>query len=88
MAKELKTKMELEVLKVKIAINSKMVSEELWKQTDYPHMHEHYVRELNEDKSEYLELLREVLVPNKTYLMDLYNLILPYDKKNNIVPFL
>ena len=81
-------KIQLEVLKVKIAMSSEMVSEEVWKRTDSPHMHEYYVKELNEDKSEYLELLREVLVPNKTYLMDMQNRILPYDKENNIIPFL
>jgi hypothetical protein len=84
----LETKARLEVLKVKIGINSKMVSEGVWKQTDSPHMHEYYLKQLDEAKAEYLELLREVLVPNKTYVMDLENGILPYDEKNNIVPFL
>lgn len=84
----LETKIKLEVLKVKIAINSEMVSEKVWKQTDVPHMHEYYLKQLNEDTHEYLELLREVLVPNKTYVMDMENPIMVYDDKNHIVPFL
>jgi hypothetical protein len=85
---KLKTKMELEVLKVKIAIHSDMIQHDTWKRTDSPHMHEIYVEQLNEYKEQYLETLREILVPNKTYVMDLENGILPYDEKNNIVPFL
>jgi hypothetical protein len=84
----LQTKIQLEVLKVKIAINSEMVSEEVWKRTDVPHMHEYYLKQLNEDTQQYLELLREVLVPNKTYVMDMGNPIMAYDDKNHIVPFL
>jgi len=85
---KLETKVKLEVLKVKIGINTKMVSEEVWKRTDSPHMHDYYANELKEDTKEYLELLREVLVPNKTYVMDMCNSIMLYDKDNNIVPFL
>lgn len=84
----LQTKARLEVLKVEIAINSEMVSDEIWKRTDSPHMHDYYVDKLNTAKTEYLELLREVLVPNKTYVMDLENQILPYDGKNDICKFL
>ena len=85
---KLQTKATLEVLKVKIAINSKMVSEGVWKQTDSPHMHEYYLEQLDEDIEQYLQLLREVLVPNKTYVMDMENPILTYDEENHIVPFL
>lgn len=84
----LETKARLEVLKVKIGINSKMVSEGVWKQTDSPHMHEYYLEQLDEDIEQYLELLREVLVPNKSYVMDMGNSIMLYDEDNNIVPFL
>jgi hypothetical protein len=45
MNKELKTKMELEVLKVKIAINSEMVEEGVWKKTDSPQMHDYYLNQ-------------------------------------------
>ena len=48
MNKELKTKMELEVLKVKIGINSQMVEEGVWKKTDSPQMHDYYLNELNQ----------------------------------------
>ena len=82
------TKARLEVLKTKIAINSEMVSDEIWKRTDSPHMHDYYVDKLNTAKTEYLELLREVLVPNQTYVMDMENPILPYDDENHIVSFL
>jgi len=85
---KLETKIQLEALKVKIAIHSDMIQHDIWKRTDSPHMHEIYVKQLNEYKEEYLETLREVLVPNKTYVMDLQNGILPYDEENNIVPFL
>ena len=92
MNKELKTKMELEVLKVKIGINSEMVQEEVWKETDSPQTHNYYLNELNENKKEYLELLREVLVPNQTYVMDMENPILMYSEEQetirSIVPFL
>ena len=84
----LKTKMKLEELKVKISINSEIITHGLWKRTDSPHMHDYCIKELDEAKAEYLELLREVLVPNKTYVMDLYNSILPYDKENDICSFL
>jgi hypothetical protein len=84
----LETKARLEVLKVKIGINSKMVSEGVWKRTDSPHMHEYYLEQLDEHIEQYLELLREVLVPNKSYVMDMENPILAYDEENHIVPFL
>jgi hypothetical protein len=84
----LETKIQLEALKVRIAIHSDMIHYKRWKDTDSPHMHEIYVEQLNKYKEEYLETLREVLVPNKTYVMDLHNGILPYDEENNIVPFL
>ena len=85
---KLETKIQLEALKVRIAIHSDMIQHDRWKDTDSPHMHEIYVEQLNEYKEEYLETLREGLVPNKTYVMNLENGILPYDEKNNIVPFL
>jgi len=85
---KLETKIQLEALKVRIAIHSDMIQHNRWKDTNSPHMHEIYVEQLNEYKEQYLETLREVLVPNKTYVMDLENGILPYDEKNNIVPFL
>jgi len=85
---KLETKIQLEALKVRIAIHSDMIQHDRWKDTDSPHMHEIYVEQLNEYKEQYLETLREVLVPNKTYVMNLENGILPYDEKNNIVPFL
>jgi hypothetical protein len=89
---KLKTKMELEVLKVKIAINSQMVEEGVWKKTDSPQMHDYYLNQLNENEQEYLELLREVLVPNKTYTMDMENPIIMYSQEQetirSIVPFL
>ena len=85
---KLETKIQLEALKVRIAIHSDMIQHNRWKDTDSPHMHEIYVEQLNEYKEEYLETLREVLVRNKTYVMDLQNGILPYDEENNIVPFL
>jgi len=92
MTKELKAKMQLEVLKVKIGINSEMVQEEVWKKTDSPQMHDYYLNQLNENKKEYLELLREVLIPNKTYTMDMENPILMYCEEQetirSIVPFL
>lgn len=78
----------LEVLKVKIAINTQMVIDEVWKRTDTSHMQDYYINQLNTAKTEYLDILREVLVPNKTYIMDMGNAILPYDEENNIVPFL
>jgi hypothetical protein len=84
----LETKARLEVLKVKIGINSKMVSEGVWKRSDSPHMHEYYLEQLDEDIEQYLEVLREVLVPNKSYVMDMENPILAYDEENHIVPFL
>jgi len=85
----LETKIRLEALKVKIAINSEMVSEKVWLKTDSPQMHEYYLNQLTECKQEYLELLREVLVPNKNYIMDLENRILMYSENtNNIVSFL
>ena len=85
---KLETKIQLEALKVRIAIHSDMIQHNRWKDTDSPHMHEIYVEQLNEYKEEYLETLREVLVPNKTYVMNLEDGILPYDEENNIVPFL
>lgn len=89
---KLKTKMELEVLKVKIGINSEMVQEEVWKETDSPQTHNYYLKELNENKKEYLELLREVLFQNQTYVMDMENPIIMYGEENDtirsIVPFL
>jgi len=85
---KLETKIQLEALKVRIAIHSDMIQHETWKDTNSPHMHEIYVEQLNEYKEQYLETLREVLVPNKTYVMNLENGILPYDEENNIVPFL
>lgn len=81
-------KMRLEVCKTQLAINSEMVNERVWKETDTPHIHDYYVDKMNESKSEYLELLREVLVPNKTYVLDMQNPIIPYDDNNHIVPFL
>jgi hypothetical protein len=92
MNKELKTKMELEVLKVKIGINSQMVEEGVWKKTDSPQMHDYYLNELNQNEKEYLELLREVLIPNQTYVMDMENPIIMYSEEQetirSIVPFL
>lgn len=85
---KLETKIQLEALKVRIAIHSDMIQHDRWKDTNSPHMHEIYVKQLNEYKEEYLEILREVLVPNKTYVMNLQDGILPYDEENNIVPFL
>lgn len=82
------TKARLEVLKVRIAIETEMVSEGLWKETDSPHMHDYSIQKLNTAKTEYLETLREILVPNKTYIMDMSNPILQYDEENNIIPFL
>jgi hypothetical protein len=88
----LQTKAKLEVLKVKIGINSEMVQERVWKKTDSPQMHDYHLNQLNENVQEYLELLREVLVPNKTYVMDMENPILMYSEENDtirsIVPFL
>lgn len=86
--KNLQNTTRLEVLKVKIGINTQMVNDEVWKRTDAPHMHDYHVSKLNTAKTEYLDILREVLVPNKTYIMDMGNTILPYDEENNIVPFL
>lgn len=84
----LETKIKLEVLKVKIAYHTKMISEYMWQRTDSAHMHDIYVNKLNEYKEEYLELLRSILVPNQTYVMDMGNTIMLYDDENNIVPFL
>ena len=80
--------MKLEELKVKIAINSEIITSGLWKLTDSPHMHDNCIKDFDELKSEYLELLRELLVPNKTYVMDCYHSILPYDEENDICSFL
>ena len=92
MTKELKAKMQLEVLKVKIGINSQMVEEGVWKKTDSPQMHDYYLNELNQNEKEYLELLREVLIPNQTYVMDMENPIIMYSQEQetirSIVPFL
>jgi hypothetical protein len=85
---KLQKKIKLEGLKVKIGINTEIVSHEIYKETDTPHMHDYYVEKLNEYKEEYLELLRSVLVPNKTYAMDMGNSITLWDDTNNIVSFL
>jgi hypothetical protein len=85
---KLQNKTRLEVLKVRIGINTQMISDEVWKRTDAPHMHDYYIDKLNTAKTEYLDILREVLVPNKTYIMDMGNTIIPYDEDTNIVTFL
>jgi len=85
---KLEKKIKLEVLKVKIAYHTKMISDYIWQRTDSAHMHDIYVNRLNEYKEEYLELLRDILVPNKTYVMDMGNSIMLYDEDNNIIPFL
>lgn len=82
------TKARLEVLKTKISISREILDNGFFSPTDLPQVKDFYLKNLNESKEEYLELLREVLVPNKTYVMDLENGILPYDEENNIVPFL
>ena len=84
----LQTKIELEVLRTKICINHQNVEDELWLTSNTPHMHEHYEKELSNDIETYLETLRPLLVPNKTYVMDMHNPVLPYDDENNIVKFM
>jgi len=82
------TKARLEVLKTKIAISSGIVNDGFFEPNDVSNLQGYYLNQLNQSKEEYLELLRDVLVPNRTYLMDMQNGILPYDEDNNIVPFL
>ena len=85
MKKKLQTKIELEVLKTKISINHQNIEDELWLTSNTPHMHAHYEKELSNDIETYLETLRPLLVPNKTYVMDMPNQVLPYNDTNNIV---
>jgi hypothetical protein len=82
------TKARLEVLKTKIAISLGMVNDGFFEPNDVPNLQGYYLNQLNQSKEEYLELLRDELVPNRTYLMDMENGILPFDEENNIVPFL
>lgn len=88
MKKKLQTKIELEVLKTKISINHQNIEDELWLTSNTPHMHAHYEKELSNDIETYLETLRPLLVPNKTYVMDMPNQVLPYHDTNNIVRFM
>jgi hypothetical protein len=88
MKKKLQTKIELEVLKTKISINHQNIEDELWLTSNSPHMHAHYEKELSNDIETYLETLRPLLVPNKTYVMDMPNQVLPYNDTNNIVRFM
>lgn len=85
---KLKTKMQLEVLKTEIAVCTEIVNDDEFSYNEVPSLKAVYLNRLNKAKEEYLELLREVLVPNKTYVMNLEDGILPYDEDNNIVPFL
>lgn len=78
--KNLQDKVRLETLKVRMGIDTELLSEGI--------NSEYYTDKLNTEKTEYLETLRELLVPNKTYIMDMSNAILPYDADNNIVSFL
>jgi hypothetical protein len=82
------TKARLEVLKTKIAISSGMVNDGFFEPNDVPNLQGYYLNQLNQSKEEYLELLRDVLVPNRTYLMDMENGILPFDEETHIVSFL
>jgi hypothetical protein len=83
-----KTKARLEVLKTEIAVCTEIVNDDELSYNEVPSLKGVYLKKLNKAKEEYLELLREVLVPNQTYLMDMENSILPFDEENNIVPFL
>lgn len=82
------TKARLEVLKTKIAISSEILNNGFFSPTDLPNLKDFYRNELEQSKEVYLELLRDELVPNKTYVMDMENPILPYDDENHIVSFL
>lgn len=88
MKKELKEKMELEVLKTMIAVNKETTQDELWLQSDTPHMHQHYLKRLNSEVKTYVETLRPLLKSNKEYVLNLTHSVLPYDEKNNFVQFL
>jgi hypothetical protein len=82
---KLQTKMKLEVLKTQIHIEQELISSGLWKTSDSPYMHKHYVKRLKEHRLEYLETIREILVPNETYVFKNF----PYIKtKTDIVKFL
>lgn len=82
------TKARLEVLKTKIAISLGMVNDGFFEPNDVPNLQGYYLNQLNKSKEEYLELLRDELVPNRTYLMDMENGILPFDEETHIVSFL
>jgi hypothetical protein len=88
MKKELKSKMELEVLKTMIAINKETTQDELWLKSDTPHMHEHYIKRLDSEIKTYVKRLKPLLVTNKKYVLNLTHSVLPYDDKNNFVQFL
>jgi hypothetical protein len=82
------TKARLEVLKTEIAVCTEIVNDDELSYNEVPSLKGVYLKKLNKAKEEYLELLRDELVPNRTYLMDMENSILPFDEENNIVPFL
>ena len=88
MNKELKTKMELEVLKTIICVNKETTQDELWLQSDTPHMHKHFLKRLDSNIKTYVKRLKTLLVPNKEYILDLGNSTIPYDEKDNFVQFL
>ena len=84
----LQTKIELEVLKTKMHIAQAMIDDEVWKTSESPHMHDHYVKEFFSDTETYVEMLRPLLIPNKTYVMNMSNFIRTSSEGSDIVPFL
>lgn len=84
---KLKTKMDLEVLRQMIYVNTQITQDELYLQSD-AHMHEHLVKRLDRDIKYYVKELKSLLVPNKEYILNLAHSIIPYDKNDNFVQFL
>ena len=82
------TKARLEVLKTEIAVCTEIVNDDELSYNEVPSLKGVYLKKLNKAKEEYLELLRDELVPNRTYLMDMENGILPFDEETHIVSFL
>lgn len=83
----MKEKLELEVLRQMIYVNTQITQDELYLQSD-AHMHEHLLKRLDRDTKTYVKELKSLLVPNKEYVLNLAHPIIPYNEFDNFVQFL
>jgi len=83
----MKEKLELEVLRQMVYVNTQITQDELYLQSD-AHMHEHLLKRLDRDTKTYVKELKSLLVPNKEYILNLAHPIIPYNEFDNFVQFL